>query len=80
MPGTGYENHDVCTAADTARKQAVHAIVAAPEPPHIVPVVTIPLRPTPLRETAYLIGPGGVPNLGDNFHFSQDRDFGDALY
>ncbi len=69
----------VGAAGDAGREVPGAVRVAAPEPPYVVAVLAVPFGP-PARELAHLVGPGGVPRLGDDLGVPQYRVLVDDLY
>ena len=59
---------DVGAAADALGEHTKQPIVAAPEPSHVVAVLTVPLRPAAVGEAPDLIRSGGIPRLGNELH------------
>ena len=53
--------------------------VTAPEAAHVVAEAVVELRPALAGKLADLVGPGGVPRLGDDLGVTQHRVLADAL-
>ena len=64
---------EVAGAGDTRRELREAPLVAAPERPHAVAVLTVPLRPSHRKVPDLVAALAQVPRLGDQLHLGERR-------
>ncbi len=71
---------EVVAAAEPRGQGRGHARVAPPEPPDVVAITAVPVRPAALPgKCPDLVEPGGIPGLGDQLGVAEQRVLGDPL-